>query len=261
MNAAGLKLCAEFPRSIPSFVEAIDSPESDARIWIAHLDSILPNDMIGLLASLDSGERERAAQFRFERDRQRFIAARGVLRLLLGSALNIPASELVFEYGRHGKPVIAVADGEERTLRFNISHAAGSAMFALAWDREVGIDLEAAPRLTCNGEKLSDLAMRVLSPRELAIWRALPDDVTRATAFLRAWTRKEAYVKATGEGLFGRLQSIEVALDATNPQLSLTIRSSAEDEKIRSGWTVHDLPAPAGFGAAAAVELQSRDRA
>ena len=74
--------------------------------------------------------------------------------------------------------------------------------------------------------------MRVLSPREIAIWRALPDDAIRATAFLRAWTRKEAYVKAIGEGLYCGLQSIEVALDATHPQPSLTIRSSAEDEKI-----------------------------
>ena len=143
MNAAGLKLCAEFPRSIPSFVEAIDSPESGVQIWIAQLDSILPNDMVRLLASLDSGERVRATKFHFERDRQRFIAVRGILRLLLGSALDIPASKLVFEYGRHGKPAISITNGDEQTLRFNISHATGSAMFALAWDREVGIDLEA----------------------------------------------------------------------------------------------------------------------
>lgn len=254
MNAAGLKLCAEFPRAIPSFVEAIDSPESGVRIWVAHLDSILPNDMVRLRESLDSGERVRATKFHFERDRQRFIAVRGILRLLLGSALDIPASKLVFEYGRHGKPAISITNGDEQTLRFNISHATGSAMFALAWDREVGIDLEATEHVTRDGEKLSDLAMRVLSPREITIWRALPDDAIRATAFLRAWTRKEAYVKAIAEGLHCGLQSIEVALDAIHPHPSLMISGSSGAEKLRSGWIVHDLPAPAGFAAAVAIE-------
>lgn len=253
MKTAGRKLCAEFPVSIPSFLGAIESPENGVQIWSAHLDSILPNDMIELMALLDSREHARAAQFHFERDRKRFIAARGLLRRLLGIALDIPASGLAFEYHPHGKPAIATGTGDGRKLCFNISHAAGSAMFALAWDRELGIDLEAVAHITDKGERLSALARRILSPRELAIWREMPNDIVRGPALLRAWTRKEAYVKATGEGLFNRLQTMEVALDAANPQPSLTIYPSEED-KFGVHWTIHDLTAPAGFVAAVAVE-------
>lgn len=249
----GRKSCAELPRSLSSFVRAIESPENGVQIWIAQLDSILPNDMIELMATLDSRERDRATRFRFERDRQHFIGARGILRRLLGAALDIPAREVAFEYGPHGKPAIAATTGDGRKLRFNISHAAGSAMFALASDRELGIDLEAAARMTDKGENLSDLATRILSSRELAIWRELPNDAARGRALLRAWTRKEAYIKATGEGLFHQLQDIEVALDAAKPQPSLT-RHSSEDEKFGFHWIIHDLYAPTGFVAAIAVE-------
>ena len=224
------------------------------QVWIAQLDSILPNDMTELVATLDSRERARAAQFHFERDRQHFIGARGILRRLLSAALDIPAPELAFEYGPHGKPAIAAGTGDGPKLRFNISHAGGSAIFALVWDRELGIDLEAVAHITDKGENLSDLATRILSPRELAIWRELPNNTVRGPALLRAWTRKEAYIKATGEGLFHRLQDIEVALDAVMPKASLTIRSFPDEGKVSCDWTIHDLTAPAGFFAAVAVE-------
>ena len=246
MNAAGLKSHTEFPACIPSFVEAVDSPEIGVQIWVAQLDSISSDDMFELSASLDSAEQTRAARFHFERDRQHFIATRGILRCLLAAALKISAREVAFEYGSHGKlAILATADYEWQKLRFNVSHAAGAAMFALAWSREIGIDLEAAAHVTDKGEKLSELAKRILSQDELAVWQSLPDDGARAAAFLRAWTRKEAYVKARGAGLFDKLQEIEVALDAAYPQLSLTI----------GRWVVHDLPAPVGFAAAVAVEV------
>ena len=260
MNAAALKLFAEVPRSIPSrLLQAIPSPETGVQIWIAHLDSISSIDMVELMTSLDSSEHARAAQFRFEHDRQHYVAARGILRCLLGAALDIPASAIVFEYGPHGKPAMV---GDARTLHFNISHAAGSAIFALAWNRNLGIDLEASGRLVNDNADLTNLAVRVLSPRELVSWRTLPDDAARGPAFLRAWTRKEAYMKATGEGLGEGLQAIEVALDAAAPQPSLTLSNSPRDKKVKRDWTVHDLPALAGFAAAVAIETaQSRDRA
>jgi 4'-phosphopantetheinyl transferase len=249
-----MKAVAEFACSIPAFVEAIASPEDGVRIWIAHLELISSTDMAELNSSLTSAEHVRAAKFHFERDRQHFIGARGILRRLLSAALEIPAHEVVFQYGPHGKPAILALDGDERTLRFNISHAHGWAMFALVWGREVGIDLEAAVHLTDKGKTLSELAARILSPRELEIWRALPDDGARTTNFLRAWTRKEAYIKGTGEGLFGGLQTIEVALDAARPQASLTMPASPGGRKMPRDWTIHDLPAPGGFAAAIAIE-------
>jgi 4'-phosphopantetheinyl transferase len=229
--------------SYAGLLEAIPSPESDVEVWIAHLDSILPNDLIELRSSLDSSENNRAEQFHFERDRQPYIATRGLLRGLLGAALDTPPSALVFKYGPRGKPELA-RDNGNGVLRFNVSHVGGLAIFATAWNRHLGIDLEAMEHLAGTAEDLPALAMRVLSRREFGIWRALPDDEIRGRALLRAWTRKEAFLKATGEGLSDQLRSIEIALDAAAPQSSLTMRN----------WTLYDVPAPAGFAAALAVD-------
>jgi 4'-phosphopantetheinyl transferase len=231
------------------------------QIWTAHLDSLSSGELGELSGVLDSAEHARAARFHFERDRRHYIASRGLLRRLLGAALDKPASALVFEYGEHGKPAISAASLQGLTLRFNLSHSAGWAMFALAWDRDVGIDLEAAARLNRDVDGVSGLAPRVLSARELAIWRTLPDAATRETAFLRAWTRKEAYAKATGEGLFDELICIEVALDAATPESSLTLRSSPQEGGIPRRWVLHDLSAPDGFAAALAVEQKLEQHA
>jgi 4'-phosphopantetheinyl transferase len=231
---------AEVFCSIPEgLLDPIHSPEDGVQVWVTHLDSIPPNDIVELRSSLDSEEHRRAARFRFERDRQRYVATRGLLRCLLGAALDTPPSALVFEYGSHGKPEIA-RDHEERKLRFNVSHAAGLAIFATAWERHLGVDLESLDHLAKKPADLFDFAMRVFSPREFEIWRALRDNATRRRALLRAWTRKEAYLKATGEGLRAELNRVEVALDATEPARSLTLRNCR----------LHDLPSPPGFAAA-----------
>jgi 4'-phosphopantetheinyl transferase len=224
------------------------------RIWKARLDSMPDADLEELGALLDSVEHARSARFHFEQDRRHYVATRGLLRRLLGTELNKNPSTLVFEYGSHGKPSI-VAGTHDRVPRFNVSHSSGWAMFALAWDREVGIDLESGSRLERDENSLSQLAARIFSIRELAIWRDLPSDAERRAAFLRAWTRKEAYAKATGQGIFDELDRIEVALDAAAPKSSLTL-PAANAEGRRRGWTIHDLSAPDGFAAALAVEQE-----
>jgi 4'-phosphopantetheinyl transferase len=230
-----------------ALLQSSDTSVSGVQIWTAHLEALSPVELGELSALLDAAEHARAERFHFERDRQHYVASHGLLRRLLGAALKKPASALVFEYGAHGKPAIATAFWQGHKPCFNLSHSAGWAMFALAWDRDVGIDLEAAARLNRDVDGLAGLAARILSARELAIWQALPDAAAREIAFLRAWTRKEAYAKATGAGLFDELGGIEVALDAATPKSSLTIRSP-------HGWTLHDLPAPEGFAAALAIE-------
>lgn len=229
----------------------LETPVSGVRIWRANLESIPASELEELGKLLDSAENARAARFHFDRDRRHYVASRGLLRRLLGEALKQPAASLVFAYGSHGKP--AIAAGTPSPLRFNLSHSAGWAMFALAWDREVGIDLECAARLDRDGNSLLDLAARILSARELAIWRALSNDAQRRSAFLRAWTRKEAYAKGTGQGVFDELNRIEVALDAAAPKPSFTLSSAHASEPMRN-WALHDLPAPEGFAAALAVE-------
>jgi 4'-phosphopantetheinyl transferase len=244
-----------------SLLQSAGTPMSGVQIWTAQPESLSPAEIGELSASLDSAEHTRAARFHFERDRRDYVASRGLIRRLLGAALDTPASALVFEYGAHGKPAISAESLQGRTLRFNISHSAGWAMFALAWDRDVGIDLEAAARLDRDVNGLSGLAARVLSSRELAIWQALPDAAAREAAFLRAWTRKEAYVKAMGKGLFDALGNIEVALDAATPKSSLMLRSFPEKGETLRHWVLHDLSAPDGFAAALAVEQKLEQHA
>lgn len=236
--------------SIP--VQSPDSPVSGVQIWTAHLEAFSSGELGKLSGLLDAEEKARAARFHFERDRRHYVASRGLLRRLLGDALDTPAAALTFKYGAHGKPAITPPYPESRRLCFNLSHSAGWAIFALAWDCEVGIDLESLTRLKRDAEGMAGLAARVLSARELAIWQALPE-TARDAAFLRAWTRKEAYAKAIGRGLFDELIQTDVALDAAAPKSSLMLPSPREGE-ITHRWVLHDLPAPDGFAAALAVE-------
>ncbi len=182
--------------------------------------------------SLDDAERDRAARFRFKRDRQRFVIAHGLLRQLLSAALG--CFKVSLQRGIKGKPALAGKFG----LHFNMSHSEDWAVFALASERAVGIDLESAESLTRNGCELSALAARVLTPREFGFWHAIETDPVRTATFLHAWARKEACVKAAGLSV-GEMQAIDVSDAAT---VAGTKR-----------YTLHDLAAPAGFACALAL--------
>ncbi len=225
-----------------------ESPERGVRIWSANLERVSAAEREELAATLDATERTRAARFHFEMDRQRYVIARGLLRFLLGAELKEEPFKLVLGEGAKGKPFLVRAGGDAASgLRFNLSHSESAAIFVLAWEREVGIDLEASARLG-PGKDLNGLAERIFSANELQQWRTLPNDAARHAAFLRGWTRKEAYVKATGQGIFDRVAEIELILDAHKPQPSLAINQ----------WMVHDLRAPEGFAAAVVIENERR---
>ena len=223
--------------------ESPPSPEPEVSLWTGKLDALSASELTQLHQLLDKAERYRAARFHFEKDRQHYIAARGLLRELVADKLGTSPASIQFAYGAHGKPAVAQRALDGRALHFNLSHSAGWAMFACAWEREVGIDLESTSRLAPDDAHLSALAARILSPSEFDLWRELPDAAARHAAFLRAWTRKEAYAKATGAGVFDGLREIEVILDAMAPQSSLTFNRC----------TIHDLVAPDGFAAALAL--------
>jgi len=234
----------EFGAATPvAFVDGV-------QIWQTPLDALTGAEIQRLARVLAPSERQRAARFHFARDRNHYIACRGLLRELLASALKRPAAALVLEYGAHGKPEIATEAGGRRP-RFNLSHSEGWVMFAFAWDREVGIDLESGTRLDPDENNLAALARRILSDRELAVWQALPDAGLRRLAFLRAWTRKEAFAKATGKGVLEQWERIELVLDAGAPNHSLVVRPPSGEP---GSWVVHDLAAPSGFAAALAIE-------
>jgi 4'-phosphopantetheinyl transferase len=197
-----------------------------------------------LFATLAADERARAERFYFQRDRSRFVAARGVLRTILSCYLALKPSELRFDYGAQGKPAVANSCG--RMLRFNISHSYSLALVAVTWGREIGVDLE---RVSAEVAK-EQVAERFFSPREVAELRSLP--VERHTeAFFQCWTRKEAYIKARAVGLSLPLDQFDVSLVPGEP---VALLSTQGDRDEASRWSLRELvPGPSYF-AALAVE-------
>jgi 4'-phosphopantetheinyl transferase len=221
------------------------SPESDVEIWRVHLDSASSEEIANLRQLLDTNETQRAEKLQFEPDRHRFVVAHGLLRHLLFRALD--RTDVVFTYGVNGKPALTQNDG----LQFNMAHSADWAVFAMAWERRVGIDLETAAALARSPHELPAMAERIFSKNELAAWHALPDEETRTAAFLRAWTRKEACLKAAGLRL-DDMAKIDVGFAASGAPRKMTFARSRNESPCT--WTVHDLSMPMPFAGALVVE-------
>lgn len=161
--------------------------------WCVRLD-VPPETIAGFYATLSPDERDRSARFRFARDRERFIVARGTLRTLLGRYLGTPPGEVRFGYNAFGKPALGPECGGR--LRFNLSHSHDLALIAITTDAEVGVDLEHI-RPQPDGP---EIARSVFSAADVAQLHRVPSHLY-SLAFLTCWTRKEACVKARGEGL------------------------------------------------------------
>jgi 4'-phosphopantetheinyl transferase len=190
---------------------------------------------------LSLAERQRASGFVRQRDRERFILGRATLRRLLGSRLRIPASTVELGVGPHGKPLLG-PQLRRSGLRFNVSHCADVAVFGFAWGREVGIDVEAVRAIP----DADSIAQQFFSPREVEAYFALPA-AHRPLGFFNCWTRKEAFVKAIGDGLGFGLQRFDVSLDPGAPARLLRVDG---DSGERCGWVLRDFdPAPGFVGA------------
>ncbi|HXW54912.1 MAG TPA: 4'-phosphopantetheinyl transferase superfamily protein [Candidatus Cybelea sp.] len=201
-------------------------------IWRAQL-SVAPAVLARLAAHLDQTERARAGRFVFERDANRFVVARGILRELVARYLERSPAELEFEYGPRGKPVLRAGAG----LCFNVSHSHEMAAYAFARDRQLGIDIELI-RADFAGQEIAE---RYFSRSEVAELTALPGPA-RAQAFFLCWTRKEAYIKALGEGFEIPLKSFSVSLTPGGPD---ELRSADA-----SRWELDSFePAPGYAGA------------
>ncbi len=223
-----------------------DPTRRGVHVWSAALD-LDDVQITALAALLDAEESARARRFHFERDRRRFTAARGILRTLLGRYLGVsPTSGLVFGYSGRGKPAVSIPGlaGNDRVC-FNVSHSDGRALFAFARGVEVGIDLEAGARL---GDDWPLLARRIFSVREQAELSTVAPERRRA-AFLNGWTRKEAYLKATAQGIVDGLASIEVTLDPAQPPALLNV----PDGQNARDWALYDLRTDERFAAALVV--------
>ncbi|MEM8638590.1 MAG: 4'-phosphopantetheinyl transferase superfamily protein [Cyanobacteria bacterium P01_G01_bin.54] len=152
---------------------------------------------------LNGAEQERAQRFVRERDRHRYIWARGNLRCLLGDYLGIAPEAVAFCYGDRGKPYLA-----EHAVQFNLSHSGDWVVYAFTGDRPIGVDIEQLQRT----KDWLPLAERFFCTSEAQALAALPLS-HQTPAFFKLWTRKEAYLKATGEGLQG-LQDVAIAVNA-----------------------------------------------
>lgn len=201
-----------------------------------------PTDTVAALARLLApDETARAARFRLEHHRRRFTVCRAALRLLLGGYIGRPSTAIRFSYGRHDKP--RLADPPDCRLEFNLSHSSELALVAVTAGYPVGIDVEALRPLP----DASALAERFFSAAERAALAAYPE-VERGPAFYRCWTRKEAYLKAIGDGVAARLDGFEVSLDPGDARLV----ALAGDRMAAAAWSlVHIEPGPGYVGALA----------
>jgi 4'-phosphopantetheinyl transferase len=209
------------------------------QLWRVQLDADAKLDQ--LAATLSEDERARAARFVFERDRRRFVSARAALRSIIASRTDIPARKLQFEYASRKKPALApwcrAAD-----LRFNLSHAQGVALIGLTHGHELGVDVEQVRAL----DDTEALVAREFSQGERGVFAAVPV-AERSEAFFRAWVRKEAYLKATGEGLHRPLADVEVTF---TPHEAARLLAVSGDVSISQRWSMVSLaPSPGYVGA------------
>lgn len=215
--------------------------------------------MAELVATLSTDERTRAAAFRFERDRRAYMVARGALRTLIGRYARCDPRDATFAYGPRGKPSL---HSPQAPVCFNVSHSGELALLAFSAHSELGVDVEKKRTLS----DLVGLAQSVFSPRELAVVQTLSEPPVRARrrsdafelgganhdAFFRCWTRKEAFIKATGEGLGRSLQSFDVSLSENEPAQLQRVDS----DLFPSRWSMSELPIDAGYAAALVVDGQ-----
>lgn len=216
------------------------TPE-DVHVWGVSLDATA-SALDRFRWVLGPEERARAGRFVFDADRNHFITAHGVLRTILGRYLRRGAAELRFMSGSHGKPVLQEGDD----IRFNLSHSGDYALIAVSRGREVGVDIECARRDNSNAE----VARRFFSAREVAALEMLPES-ERARAFFDCWARKEAYVKARGEGLSVPLDRFSVSVAPREPAAFVEFEGGpAESER----WSLRELSVGPDYAAAVVVE-------
>lgn len=218
--------------------------ERDIHIWRADLDPpIIGFQKLYQMLSID--EKVRAERFHFEKDRRRFIVGRGTLRTILGCYLNVGPSRLHFCYGKHGKPALADTFGKGAIL-FNMSDSEGLALYVFTRDHEIGVDIEHIRDIP----EMDQIAERFFSARENAVFRSLPESKKRE-AFFNCWTRKEAFIKAKGEGLGLELDQFEVSLA---PGERAALLSTNGDPQEASRWSLRELDPGPGVTAALAVQ-------
>jgi 4'-phosphopantetheinyl transferase len=215
--------------------------EDEVHLWLAKLDDRLADNV---RHALSADEISRSDRFHFAKDRNHFTAARGFLRTLLSAYTGINSAELRFSYSEKGKP--SLEETQQHGLNFNLAHSHQLAIYALSRGKAIGVDLEYVKE-GMAGEKIAE---RFFSAREIEMLNSLPVEL-KNEAFFNCWTRKEAYIKARGEGLSMSLDDFDVSLLPGEP--AALLGNQKEPTEV-TRWTMRTIPVPAGYVAALVVE-------
>jgi 4'-phosphopantetheinyl transferase len=218
----------------------------EVHIWSVYLDQSDPI-IAALTRILSDEEKKRAVRFLFPIDRKRFIVCRGILKMILGHYLKIDPNQLYFAYSSNGKPLISNSINSQN-LRFNLSHSDSLALYAFTLCHEIGIDVEKIIRTP----EMDQVAKRYFSENEYCIYRFLHGK-KKKEMFYKYWTRKEAFIKAIGDGLTLPLESLDVSnvSDETGKISMFEVVSQNVSQ-----WYIHDLDINSGYEAAFAKEKQ-----
>lgn len=225
--------------------------ENEVHVWRVVVDLQVAHVLL-LEQTLAAHERVRATQFRFLKDRTRFIIVRGLLRAILGRYVAKEPSVLQFCYSHHGKP--SLASETEYGVHFNVTHSHELALYAVTRDRDIGIDLEYIHKDIAY----EHIAESFFSPYELRMLYTAGSDERRREVFFRCWTRKEAYLKARGLGLLLDWRTFDVV--STQEPLAMIVRTRErmqENQQENMSWSLYDLSPGLGYVGAFALEGRS----
>jgi 4'-phosphopantetheinyl transferase len=222
----------------------------EIHIWQRQLECE-PHVIESLGKVLSPDELARARRFHFPFNRYEFIVSRGTLRMLLGQYVACSPENLRFMYSQYGRPTLDAAS-HTQPVEFNISHSGNVVVLAFARDRRIGIDIELVRRDFSTAE----IAERFFSVAEREALRTLPVE-QRHEAFFRCWTRKEAFIKALGEGLSRPLDQFDVSLA---PELPTALLATRPDARYAHRWSLWNLNVPPGYAGALAAETVPADQ-
>ena len=222
---------------LPANKRSLSDDEVDVwRVSLAPLGSMV-NDFRD---HLSGQENDRAEKFKFHKDRKRHVLTHGLLRVILSLYANVAPEELKFTENRYGKPELVHPSG--LSLTFNLSHSHERALIGIARGRQIGVDIEYVK----NDFEWQEIIERFFSPREVEMINALPKNL-QLRAFFTCWTRKEAYVKATGMGLSLPLKEFDVSPVPGAATLLLS-------HKEASAWSMKEVDVAESYVATVAVE-------
>jgi 4'-phosphopantetheinyl transferase len=231
--------------SSPPIPNVADRPElisGKIHVWYACIDRS-PKEIKEFAVTLSPEETARAKRFRSDQDRDRYIVQHGVLRALLAGYLGFKARQVDICTSAHGKPYLAGKDATG-SVQFSISHSGAYAAFAFGRSNSIGVDIEETRKIP----EMDGIVAQHFTPREKAELLVCTED-QRLMLFYRFWTRKEAVLKAQGEGLLKGIDSVDVATGEGSGPWQIGVAGETTMKK----FFVMDIKGPEGFSAAVAV--------